>query len=82
MSSAEPKSREDLSPSPLYANSKPSRPLGEENCIREIVAACGKKATRVVQYSKWLLKIDAAQYRLLSTFIEADHRDVQRAARR
>jgi hypothetical protein len=63
----------------LYAKAKPSRPLGEEDSVREIVAACGKKATRVVQYSKWLLKIVAAEDRLLSNYRMRATREIVQA---
>ena len=50
----------------LVAKEQPSRPLGEEDAVTELVSACGVSSKKVLETSRWLLKVTEAEDRLLS----------------
>jgi len=50
----------------LWAETCPNRPLSEEDAVEVLTSRCGKKSKKVVECTKWLLKVTQAEDRLLS----------------
>ena len=49
----------------LRAETCPNRPLSEEDAVEVLTSRCGKKSKKVVECTKWLLKVTQAEDRLL-----------------
>ncbi len=50
----------------LWAETSPNRPLSEEDAVEVLTSRCGKKSKKVIECTKWLLKVTRAEDRLLA----------------
>lgn len=50
----------------LRATKSPNRPLGEEDAVKVLIEQCGESPKKVVECTKWLLKVTEAEARLLA----------------
>lgn len=50
----------------LRAPTQPSRPLSEEDAVTELTSQCGESAAKVVECSKWILRVTKAEDELLA----------------